>query len=111
MSTRERSLRLKFMADTETITIEVAYALPDRQTLIAFDAPHNITLEHAVELSGIRFHYPEIDLTEMAVGIFGIPSTLDALLKSGDRVEIYRPLQIDPKEARRQRAQAESKKK
>ena len=98
------------MTDKETMTIEVAYALPDQQTLIAVDVPRNTTLEQAIILSGICSRYPEIDLTETAVGIFGTLSTLDTVLKSGDRVEIYRPLQVDPKEARRRRAQTENKK-
>ena len=96
---------------SEMIAVEVVYALPEQQTLITLDVPNNTTLEQAINLSGIRSRYPEIDLTTMAVGIFGTLSTPDAVLNAGDRVEIYRPLQIDPKQARRQRAQAEGRKK
>ena len=97
------------MAEADTIKVEVAFALPERQTLISVEVGRNTTLKQAIDLSGICADYPEINLARNAVGIFGKLSTLDTTLKAGDRVEIYRPLQIDPKEARRQRAQAEKK--
>jgi putative ubiquitin-RnfH superfamily antitoxin RatB of RatAB toxin-antitoxin module len=88
----------------DKIMIEVAYALPERQTLIALEVPAGTTLEQAIALSGICRQYPEIDLAVNRVGIFSKLTTLDAPLQAGDRVEIYRPLLIDPKEARRRRA-------
>lgn len=89
---------------TGQILIEVAYALPDRQTLIALKVPSNTTLQQAILLSGICQQHPEIDLDNTVVGIFSTIASLQTALKAGDRVEIYRPLQIDPKQARRQRA-------
>jgi putative ubiquitin-RnfH superfamily antitoxin RatB of RatAB toxin-antitoxin module len=85
-----------------SIAIEVAYATPEQQVIIALDVPENSTVETAIQLSGLLTRFPEIDLS--AVGIFGKVCELNQLLKAGDRVEIYRSLIHDPKEARRQRA-------
>jgi putative ubiquitin-RnfH superfamily antitoxin RatB of RatAB toxin-antitoxin module len=91
----------------DTIAIEVVYALPGRQTLLALEVPAQTTLLEAIGISGICRHHPEIDPTQATVGIFGRVLPADTLLRAGDRVEIYRPLLIDPKQARRQRALAE----
>jgi uncharacterized protein len=88
----------------ELITIEVAYATPEQQVIVALDLPENSTLETAINASGLLLRFPEINLSATAVGIFGKLCELNQLLKTGDRVEIYRPLHNDPKEARRQRA-------
>ncbi len=93
----------------EKILVEVAYARPDRQMIIPLEVPVGTTLREAIELSGIREHFPEIDLSVNKVGIFGKLSKLDTVLRDHDRVEIYRPLIADPKEVRKQRA-AEGKK-
>ncbi len=84
--------------------IEVAYAKPEQQTLLSLELPEGSTAEAAILASGILDHYPEIDLHQHKIGIFGKLCKLDQCLKAGDRVEIYRPLLIDPKEARRNRA-------
>lgn len=86
----------------ELITIEVAYATPEQQVLLALSVPENTTVADAIDASGLLTRFPEIELS--AVGIFGKICTVQQLLKAGDRVEIYRPLCNDPKEARRQRA-------
>lgn len=86
------------------IRIEVAYALPGCQRLLEVEVPAGTTLEEAVERSGIRVLHPEIDLGAMRAGIFGRRAPPNAVLREGDRVEIYRPLVADPKEARRRRA-------
>ena len=86
-----------------TIKIEVVYALPERQMLLALEVEEGTTAREAVERSGILLRYPEIDLARGRVGIFGKLAQLDAALCDGDRVEIYRPLIADPKEARRRR--------
>ncbi len=88
----------------ELITIEVAYALPEQQTIIALTLPKGTTVEQAIVASKVLELYPDINKTELNVGIFGSACKLEDLLKTGDRVEIYRPLHHDPKEARRQRA-------
>jgi putative ubiquitin-RnfH superfamily antitoxin RatB of RatAB toxin-antitoxin module len=86
------------------ICIEVAYALPDVQTVIEVQVPAGATVAQAIECSGIVSRHPEIDLTRTAVGVFGRPKSLQAALSDGDRVEIYRPMIADPKQARRSRA-------
>ena len=87
------------------ITIEVAYATPGRQTLIEIDVAAGTTVGEAIALSGIRAAHPEIALHGARVGIFGKLAPLDAVLQERDRVEIYRPLQAEPREARRRRVE------
>ena len=86
------------------LRIEVAYALRERQLLVALDVEEGATVRLAVERSGILQRAPGIDLANARVGIFGKITRLDAPLRNGDRVEIYRPLIADPKQARRDRA-------
>ena len=85
--------------------IEVAYALPDEQTIVEVEADNNITIAKAIECSGILERYPEIDLAKNKVGVFGKLARLEDTLRAGDRIEIYRRLIADPKQARRQRAE------
>lgn len=89
--------------------MEVVYALPERQMLIPLEVEEATTAAQAIERSGILDHFPEIDLTRAGVGVFGkvVPPTTP--LRDGDRVEIYRSLLADPKEARRERAKRSSK--
>ena len=86
------------------IEVEVAYATPKRQWLLRISVVEGSTLEDAIEQSGITNEWPEIEVDPARVGIFGRKMPLDTVLRSGDRVEIYRPLIADPKEARRRRA-------
>ncbi len=88
----------------ELIRVEVAYARPDQQVILTVDVPAGSSIEEAVKRSSIIDRFPEINLKENKVGIFGKAKTLDQALRAGDRVEIYRPLIADPKESRRQRA-------
>lgn len=101
----------------EKIKVEVAYALPEKQKIIVLDVEQGCSAREAVIRSGIDSDFPEVDVKETALGIFGnalgtrgLPPAEDYVLKQGDRVEIYRPLIADPKEVRRQRA-AEAKQK
>lgn len=89
------------------IKLEVVYALPNEQTLLAFSAPQDISIKEAIKISGILKQHPDIDLANQQVGIFSkrILNIDDHALEDGDRIEIYRPLQVDPKEARRRRAE------
>ena len=89
--------------------VEVAYALPDKQSLISLEIEDGSTLKEAIEASGILESFEQIDLTKDRVGIFSKFATLDTILREKDRVEIYRPLVADPKKARKERA-AEGKK-
>lgn len=91
------------MADL--LSVEVAYALPQRQDVVNLKLPEGSTLQQAVEASGLLQKYADIDLKKNKVGIFGKLSRADAVLKDRDRVEIYRPLLADPKEVRKKRAE------
>jgi putative ubiquitin-RnfH superfamily antitoxin RatB of RatAB toxin-antitoxin module len=88
----------------EYIEVEVAYARPDTQVILAVKAENGATVEDAVKLSGILHNFPEIDLAVNKVGIFGKLTKLNSPLRGGDRIEIYRALIADPKEIRKQRA-------
>jgi hypothetical protein len=88
----------------ERIEVEVAYARPDEQVILALQVAHGSTIEDAIRRSGVLERFPEIDLATNKVGVFGKVGKLDQPLVAGDRVEIYRPLIADPKEARKQRA-------
>lgn len=87
------------------IMVEVAYALPDQQLIIPVQVAPEANVEAAIRKSGILNKFPEIDLNTNQIGIFGKLSKLDAPLRNLDRIEIYRPLIADPKEARKQRAE------
>lgn len=93
-------------AEPGTIPVEVAFALPDRQVLLALDVPTGCSALEAVRRSGIRAHTGDIDPETAPLGIFGhpLPDPAHHVLEPWDRVEIYRPLHADPKEARRRRA-------
>ena len=99
------SVRMQFMGNTEKYFIEVAYALPEEQVLIALDVDQGTTAEQAVKLSGVLEKFTDIDLTKNKLGIFGKAIKADQVLRDKDRVEIYRPLIADPKESRRKRAE------
>jgi len=86
------------------IQIEIIYALAHQQRLIRLNVAPNTSVEQAIEQSGILKDYPEINLQSNKVGIFSRVCQLSDGLHQGDRIEIYRPLIIDPKEARKKRA-------
>lgn len=85
------------------LCIDVCYALPDAQTLISVSLPEGATVQQAIEASGILARHPEIDLARLKVGVYGKLKPLDTALADHDRVEIYRPLIVDPKTARQRR--------
>ncbi|MBQ0832029.1 MULTISPECIES: RnfH family protein [unclassified Marinobacter] len=92
------------------LKIEVAYARPDKQEIVPVQVAEGTTAIEAVNLSGITAMFPEIDAESIDMGIFGkvIKKPADHELRDGDRVELYRPLQIDPKQARLNRAKKKS---
>ena len=90
---------------TDRITVEVAYALPERQSLLTLVVEQQSTVRQVIEQSGILQQFNDIDLNEQKVGIWSRPVKLDDTVKAGDRVEIYRPLIADPKDMRRRRAE------
>lgn len=93
------------MANVNSIHAEVVYALPERAHIIRLKVRTGTTIKQAIMDSGILQRCPDIDLDRNRVGIFGKLKDLDAVIKEGDRVEIYRDLKVDPKEARRKRVE------
>lgn len=91
------------------ISVEVVYALPEKQYLQKVSVTEGATVEQAIVASGIMRLRPEIDLASNKVGIWSRAVKLQDVLHDGDRVEIYRPLIADPKALRRQRAEKAGK--
>ena len=87
-----------------TIRVEVVYARPRRQELLEIELPDGSTVASAIEASRLAALFPRDDLATGLVGIWGRIVERDTVLNNGDRVEIYRPLERDPREARRARA-------
>ena len=91
---------------TDSIQVEVAYALPQQQELIVLEVPIGTSMYDAAKQSGIEHKFDELDLDSVEMGIFGKVERKpkEKVLQAGDRVEIYRKLIADPKEVRKQRA-------
>lgn len=92
------------MNDTSTIRVEVAYALPQKQAIVALEVAQGTTALEAAQKSGITAQFDGIDLDNAKLGLFGKVISPGQQLQAGDRVEIYRPLIADPKEVRKARA-------
>lgn len=89
---------------TALLPVEIAYALPEKQLILKLQVPPGTTVLEAALQSGIAGHFPGLDIASSKLGIFGQAVAADTILQAHDRVEIYRPLQADPKLARRHRA-------
>ncbi len=89
----------------EPVVVEVVYATPDDQRLCRVDVPDGASVAAAIAASGLIEEFA-LDEETLEAGIWSQRITLDTRVKTGDRIEIYRPLKIDPKLARRQRAAA-----
>jgi len=83
------------------MNVGVCYAEADRQVWLRLETPDGSTVEQAIRHSGILQRFPEIDLGSQKVGIYGKLVKLDASVKEGDRIEIYRTIIADPKTVRR----------
>jgi putative ubiquitin-RnfH superfamily antitoxin RatB of RatAB toxin-antitoxin module len=86
------------------LAVEVVYAMPDQQVLLALEVEDGATARDAIAACGILDRFPDLDPASMTIGIFGRTAGPETRLNNGDRVEIYRPLLADPKEVRRRRA-------
>ena len=93
------------MTNDKKILVEVTYAIPQKQLVIPVNVDEGTSVKDAIELSGIKKQFPEINLDTDPVGIFGKHTTLDHVLLEKDGLKIYRPPIPDPKEIRRQRAE------
>lgn len=89
------------------LCVEVAYANPSKQKIISVTVNYGETVYGAAKKSCITEHFPEIDLDTVKIGLFGkvVPRPREKTVKSGDRIEIYRPLIADPREIRKKRAE------
>ena len=93
------------MADS--ISVEVVFALPERQKLVTVELDPGATVADALDASGLVDSFSEIDFSAMQTGIWGRLAGRDESLANGDRVEVYRPLERDPRDARRELARAQ----
>ena len=91
----------------ERLAVELVLATAERQVLLALDVAEGASVADVIARSDIGSQFPELAVDEMPVGIWGRPVSRDSLVGHGDRVELYRPLEIDPREARRRRAHAD----
>jgi putative ubiquitin-RnfH superfamily antitoxin RatB of RatAB toxin-antitoxin module len=95
------------MAAEPAIAVELVYALPDEQSVVELTLEPGVTAAEAIRRSGLLEQYPEIDLQSARIGIHGRVVQRDTVLADGDRVEIYRPLVTEPKQARRRSARTQ----
>lgn len=87
------------------MNVGVCYAEAERQTWLRLEVPEGSTVQQVLDLSGVLQQYPHIDLASQKVGIFGKLTKLDAPVKEGDRVEIYRQITADPQQVQRRRVE------
>ncbi len=92
-------------AMVNSIAVEVVYIIPQEQVIINLQVPLGSTIEQVINYSGLLQRFPDIDLATGKVGVFNEIRALMDKVEAGDRIEIYRPLQADPKQARRRRAE------
>ena len=82
----------------------MVYALPEREETVIVKLAAGARVSDALRASGLLERHPEINLARQKIGIYGELVQAEQVLSDGDRVELYRPLRMDPKEARRRRA-------
>ena len=97
--------------ESNIMRVEVAFATLQEQLIIPVDVAVDVSIEEMIESSGILKKFPEIDLSKSKVGVFSVQKKLSDTLRDGDRVEIYRELIIDPKQARINRLAKQKEKK
>ena len=97
----------------EKVQVEVAYAKSHEQRIISVQVEKGTSLLGAVRASSIQLFFPEIDLEQPKLGLYGkvVMKPAEQAVRAGDRIEIYRPLIADPKEVRRKRAEQAKQKK
>lgn len=88
----------------KSMQVEVVFAMADRQVLQALDIPPNSTVADVIAASDLAGQFPDVDLMALQAGIWGHPVERNHAVQDGDRVELYRPLEMDPREARRLKA-------
>ena len=96
------------MSESPVIRVEVVYATPGRQQLVELELGEGATVAEAIEASGLAELFGDFEVDPSRLGIFSRKVGPGHVLRNGDRVEVYRPLLVEPKEARRQRALLQS---
>jgi putative ubiquitin-RnfH superfamily antitoxin RatB of RatAB toxin-antitoxin module len=92
-------------AVSDRIAVEVVFGRPDSQALVVLSLEQGATVASAIAGSGLAQNYPDEQIADLPVGIWGRIVDRERVLIDGDRIEIYRPLQLEPREARRRLAQ------
>lgn len=92
--------------DQPGIDVEVAVAWPELQVIVPLRLAEGATVADAIECAGLRERFPDLEISPERLGVFADRRAPDDRLRDGDRVEIYRPLKVDPKVARRMAAEA-----
>ncbi len=90
--------------DVPSVSVEVVFAVPERQVLLSIDVPEGSTVAEVIALSGMAAQFPDAGLESLPVGIWGRVVARSRIVANGDRVEIYRTLPEDPKRIRRELA-------
>jgi len=90
----------------EQVQVEVVFALPEKQVLLVVAVDHGATIADAIAAANLAETFPDESLRDLETGVWGHPAARDHRVEDGDRVELYRPLQRDPREARRELAQS-----
>lgn len=98
------------MATADMMQVQLCLAWPQEVCLLDLAVRRDATIGEVIEQSGIALRYPGFDLSQCRLGVFGKLKTGDARLYPGDRIELYRPLQADPMDARRRRAKKHANK-
>ena len=93
------------MADPKLLEVEVIYALPDEQHQVTLQVAPGTTVREVLMQATTQSEFPELDVTSCPVGVFGREVESGFVVAAGDRVEVYRPLAMDPREARRRAAE------
>ena len=94
----------------ETVAIEVVFAVPEKQQVIQLEVPLGTLIRDAVRLSCIESHFPSYDLSALPVGVWMEVKPQAYVVQSGDRIQIYRSLITNAKDARRRRAETQASK-
>ena len=87
-----------------TISVELVFAMPDKQVLRSVTLAEGSSVDDVIAMGNLLRDFPELALEDMQAGIWGRPVDRDHVVREGDRVELYRPLEMDPREARRLKA-------
>ena len=90
----------------EQLQVEIVFALPGKQVLLAVTVDHGASIGDVIAASGLAEQFPDESIQRLETGIWGRAAARDHRVRDGDRVELYRPLLRDPREARRELAQS-----